>query len=112
MADWQFERVAGPFKGATEGPVWNGTAILFSVPAENRILSFNPRDGSVAEFRRFTNRTKGLARSPDGLIYGCQAGSRRVVCYNPDGSTSPLAYRLDDHFHKIGRASCRERWTN
>ena len=97
--EWKFELVAGPFKGATEGPVWDGKNLLFSVPAENLILSYDPLRGAVGEFRKFTNRTKGLARSPDGLIYGCQAGSRRVVCFNPDGSTSPLAYRLADHFH-------------
>ena len=97
--DWKFELVAGPFNGATEGPVWDGKTVLFSVPAENRILSYDPPSGNVTEFRRFTNRTKGLAFSPDGLLYGCQSGSRRVVRFNPDGSTSPLADRLDGHFH-------------
>lgn len=99
MADWQFDLVAGPFKGATEGPVWDRKTVLFSVPAENRILSYDPQSRAVTEFRRFTNRTKGLAFSPDGLLYGCQSGSRRVVRFNPDGSTSPLSYVLDGHFH-------------
>ncbi len=99
MAEWKFDLVAGPFKGATEGPVWDGKKILFSVPLENRILSYDPLSGAIAEFRRFTNRTKGLAFSSDGLLYGCQSGSRRVVCFNSEGSTSPLAYRLGDHFH-------------
>jgi gluconolactonase len=99
MVEWNFERVAGPVKGATEGPSWDGKRLLFSVPAENRILSYDPLSGAVAEFRRFTNRTTGLAFAPAGLLYGCQSGSRRVVCFNPDGSTSPLAYRLGDHFH-------------
>ena len=99
MTDWKFEVVAGPFKGATEGPVWDGKKVLFSVPSENRILSYDPLSNAIAEFRRFTNRTKGLAFSSNGLLYGCQSGSRRVVCFNPEGSTSPLAYRLGDHFH-------------
>jgi gluconolactonase len=97
-AEWKFELVAGPFNGATEGPVWDGKAVLFSVPAQSRILSYDPLSGNVTEFRRFTNRTKGLAFSPDGF-YGCQSGSRRVVRFNPDGSTSPLADRLDGRFH-------------
>ena len=99
MADWKFDLVAGPFKGATEGPVWDGKRILFSAPAENRILSYDPLSGAIAEFRRFTNRTKGLAVSSDGLLYGCQSGSRRVVRFDSEGSTSPLAYRLGDRFH-------------
>lgn len=97
--EWKFELVAGPFKGATEGPAWDGKKLLFSLPAENRILGYDPLSGAVTYFRKFTNRTKGLAFSADGLLYGCQAGSRRVVCFNADGSTSPLAYRVDDHFH-------------
>src|SRR5262249_62010812 len=96
--EWKFELVAGPFKGATEGPVWDGKAILFSVPAENRILRYDPLSGAATDFRKYTNRTKGLAFAPDGLLYGCQSGSRRGVRFNPDGSTLPLAHCLDGRF--------------
>ena len=27
--DWEFELLAGPFGGTTEGPAWDGTALLF-----------------------------------------------------------------------------------
>jgi hypothetical protein len=27
--EWKFELVAGPFKGATEGPVWDGKALPY-----------------------------------------------------------------------------------
>jgi gluconolactonase len=97
--DWKFELVAGPFNGATEGPVWDGKTILFSAPEENRILRYDPLSGAITVFRKYSNRTKGLAFAPDGLLYGCQSGSRRVVCFNPDGSIAPLAYSLDGHFH-------------
>src|SRR5439155_22059397 len=97
--DWKFELVAGPFNGATEGPVWDGKAVLFSVPAQSRILSYDPLSGNVTEFRKYTNRTKGLAFSPDGLLYGCQSRPRRVARFHPDCSTSLRADRLDGHIH-------------
>ncbi|MFQ5878805.1 MAG: SMP-30/gluconolactonase/LRE family protein, partial [Dehalococcoidia bacterium] len=65
----------------------------------SRILRHDPRSGETTDFRRYTNRTNGLAFSADGQLYGCQGGSRRIVRFNADGSTSLLEYRLDGHFH-------------
>src|SRR5882672_10591614 len=73
--EWKFELVAGPFKGATEGLAWDGKAILFSAPAENRILRYDPLSGAVTDFRKYTNRTKGLAFAPNNLLYNYQNNS-------------------------------------
>lgn len=102
---WDYELVAGPYGSPTDGPVWDGEALLFSslpLPANtinNRILRYDPQSGAVTDFRRWTNRVVGLAFSADGILYGCQSGARRVVRFNRDGSTSPLAYRVDGKFH-------------
>jgi len=77
--DWKFELIAGPFNGATEGPVWDGKTVLFSVPVESRILSYEPPSGNVTEFRKYTNRDQRasvLPRSPalwlpEWLAAGC-----------------------------------------
>jgi hypothetical protein len=53
-------------------------AIVFRT-AENRILRYDPLSSAVW-FRKYTNRIKGCL--PDGLLYGCQSGSRRVVRFN------------------------------
>jgi gluconolactonase len=97
--DWAFELVAGPYGGTTEGPAWDGEALLFTHIPESRILRYDPQSGAVTEFRKYTNRTNGLAFSADGHLYGCQSGSRRIVRFNSGGSTSVLADRLDGHFH-------------
>jgi gluconolactonase len=94
---WKFEQVAGPYKGSIDGVVWDGDAVLFSVPAENTIYRYDA-SGNTTVFRAYTSRTRGLALDADGNLYGCQAGSRRVACFNRDGSTTPLEYRLDGHF--------------
>ncbi len=102
---WDYELVAGPYGSPTDGPVWDGEALLFTslpLPAntiDNRILRYDPQGGAVTDFRRWTNRVVGLAFSADGILYGCQSGARRVVRFNRDGSTTPLAYRVDGKFH-------------
>ena len=102
--DWNFELVAGPYGSPTDGPVWDGESMLFTRmydPAnsiENRILRYNPQSGEVTDFRSWTNRTAGLTIA-DGILYGCQSGSRRVIRFNADGSASPLAHKVDGKYH-------------
>jgi gluconolactonase len=95
---WEFEPVAGSYKGSIDGLAWDGQAFLFSVPVENAIYRYDPRGGAVTLFRAYTSRTRGIALDADGNLYGCQAGSRRVARFNTDGSTSPMEYHLDGHF--------------
>ena len=102
---WDFQRVAGPYGTPTDGPVWDGEALLFTQltfpfnVADNRILRYSPATGEVSDFRRWTNRTCGLAFSRSGDLYGAQSGGRRLVRFNADGSTSPLAHKLDGVYH-------------
>ena len=102
---WDFQRVAGPYGTPTDGPVWDGEALLFTQltfpfnAANNRILRYDPSTGAVSDFRRWTNRTCGLAHSRSGVLYGAQSGGRRLVRFNADGSTSPLAHKLDGTYH-------------
>ncbi len=102
---WEFQRVAGTYGSPADGPVWDGAALLFTQltypfnAANNRILSYDPSTGAVSDFRRWTNRTCGLAFSQSGVLYGAQSGGRRLVRFNADGSTSPLAHKLDGVYH-------------
>ena len=104
-----FQRVAGPYGSPIDGPVWDGEALLFTQltfpfnAANNRILRYDPSTGVVTDFRRWTNRTSGLAFSRSGVLYGAQSGGRRLVRFNADGSTSPLAHKLDGIFHNQPR---------
>jgi sugar lactone lactonase YvrE len=87
---WTFERVAGPFDGHTGGLVWDGHAVVFSAVLESKLYRYEPASGATKPIRVFTNRTNGLALSPEGNIYGCQEGSRRVIEMQRDGSAVPL----------------------
>lgn len=96
---WKFELVAGPYQGPTGGLAWDGKSMLFSAVDEGRILRFHPNTGAADEFRRYTNRTNGIAFGPDGILYGCQEGGRRVIQFLPDGSAVPTANQLAGRYH-------------
>ncbi len=90
---WGFERVAGPF-ALTEGPAWDGNAVLFTDIPNNRIMRYRPSSGQCTEYQTATDHANGLMLDRDGRLYACEEGTRRVVRYNSDGSRSVLA----DHF--------------
>lgn len=98
---WKFELVAGPYSGATGGLAWDGSAMLFSAVAEERILRFDAKTRSAQEYRRYTFRTNGLAIGPNGELYGGQEGGRRVIQFLPNGITTPTACQIDGLYHNF-----------
>lgn len=96
---WNFEKVAGPFKGRTGGLAWDGAGMLFSAVGEERVLRFDPKTGKADEFRRYTGRVNGLAIAADGTVYGAQEGGRRVVRFLKDGSTASAPDLLEGRHH-------------
>lgn len=96
---WDFELVAGPTGGLTDGLVWDGQALIYADMGSSAIQRYDPTTNRVTVLRPFWTRMKGLALGPDGMLYGCQSGSRRLVRFNQDGSASPLQARLDGQMH-------------
>lgn len=107
---WRFEKVAGPFLEKSEnilwhaphetnGPVWDGEALLFAAVGENRILRYHPTTGKVAEYRNYTVAVKGLALDGKGELYVSQSGARRIARLGRDGSTHMLADRFEGSLH-------------
>ena len=96
---WEFEKVAGPYQGRTGGIAWDGSGMLFSAVAEERIMRYDPATGKTDLFRAYTGRTNGLALAKDGTVFGAQEGGRRVVHFLKDGSTAPTSDLLDGKHH-------------
>lgn len=96
---WNFELVAGPCKGRTGGLLWDGSGMLFSAVAEERVLRYDPATGKADVFRNYTGRVNGLALAKDGTVYGAQEGGRRVVHFRKDGSTGAMPDLLDGQHH-------------
>ena len=93
--EWRFELLAPLFGGITEGPVWDGEAVLFTHIPAHRIMRYDPRSGTFSEWRGATNHTNGLAHDAEGRLYGCSSGGRSIVRFEPDGGTATIADRVD-----------------
>jgi gluconolactonase len=91
---WRFERLAGPYT-LTEGPAWDGSGLLFSDIMNDRIMRFDPGTNRVDVFRTGTEGGNGLMFDREGRLYGCQQWARRIVRYEPTGSTTTIVDRLD-----------------
>ena len=89
--NWEFVLIDGPYGGTTEGPAWDGSGLLFTHIPGSRIMRYDPRSRSSTVFRSDTNWANGLMLDPEGRLYACEGGARRVVRYEPDGGTSVLA---------------------
>lgn len=96
---WQFEPIGTACESALGGVAWVDKVVLYSAPEEGRILAYDPASNAVTEFRRYTNRTDGLACAPDGSVYGAQQGGRRIVHFTHDGATPVMPHLLDGHYH-------------
>jgi gluconolactonase len=97
---WEFELVAGPFGGTAEGPVWDGEAVLFTHIPASRILRYDPRSGQATEYFTGVNHVNGLCFGPQGDLYGCQQGGRRIVRFEKDRKTiTSLSHLLDGKRH-------------
>ncbi len=91
---WEWELLAGP-AAITEGPVWDGKALLFTAIAENEIRRYDPAIGVISVAYRDSGAANGLAFGPDGALYACAGGARAVVRYGADGAKETLVDRFE-----------------
>ena len=106
--DHKLERIAAGF-AFTEGPVWDGSSLLFSDLPKNRIARWRelsegpevttfrypsgfPLDGVGASEQPGSN---GLTFNREGRLLACEHGNRRVSRTEADGTVVPLAERWD-----------------
>jgi len=97
--NWVFELVAGPYGGTSEGPAWDGQAMLFTDIPNSRIMRYDPESGQCSEYRTGTNGTNGLMFDAEGSLYGCSGGGRCILRFDPDGISAALPHNLNGSRH-------------
>jgi gluconolactonase len=75
----------------TEGPAVDREGNVFFTDIPNNRIHKIGRDGKVSVFQEDTGGANGLMFGPDGRLYACQNGRRRIVAYGPDGTESVVA---------------------
>ena len=88
---WNFTNVNGPYGGTTEGPVWDGGALLFTFIPAGYIMRYDPAARASSIYKDGTNNANGLALDASGALLACEGGGRRVVRYEADGNATVLA---------------------
>jgi gluconolactonase len=97
--NWTFESLYGPTGRALGALAWDGKAMLASDVMDLKILAFVEGSAEPSVYKKWTNRINGIAFGPDGLLYGCQEGSRRVVQYAESGALRVTGMMLDGNQH-------------
>lgn len=86
--DW--ELVAEGFE-FTEGPAVDGRGNLFFTDVRgNRIYRLDA-EGTLRVFVENSDATNGLMFGPDGRLYGCQNGKKRIVAFDAKGNATTIA---------------------
>jgi gluconolactonase len=76
-----------------EGPAWNGAGryLVWSDLPNNRQMRWLEEDGHVSVFRSPSEYSNGNTFDFEGRQVSCQHGPRRVVRFEPDGTTTVIA---------------------
>jgi len=85
-----FETVAGPFS-FTEGPVWDGSRIIFTDIPPSRIMAFDPSTDETVVLHEDSGKANGLALDSKGRLYACQDEGRAVIRFEADGTRTVVA---------------------
>jgi gluconolactonase len=76
-----------------EGPAWNGAGryLVWSDLPNNRQIRWLEEDGHTSVFRSPSEYSNGNTFDFEGRQLSCQHGLRRVVRFEPDGTTTVIA---------------------
>jgi sugar lactone lactonase YvrE len=81
----------------TEGPAANAKGEVFFTDIPNNRIHKIGLDGKVSTFKEDTGSANGLMFGPDGKLYACQNGRKRIVAYDMDGKETVVAEGLDSN---------------
>jgi gluconolactonase len=88
--DSEWEMVSQGHK-FTEGPAVDRDGNVFFTDIPNNRIHKIDGSGKVTVFKEDSGGANGLMFGPDGRLYACQNGRKRIVAYAPDGAETAIA---------------------
>ena len=94
---WEWELIA-EHGSLTEGPTWDGSALLYNECYASTTFRWDPKTGESAVWRTGTNQANGMKFDRSGRLFACEGGGNRVVeidVSNPGSDATVIADSLD-----------------
>jgi gluconolactonase len=92
--DWELVSQGHKF---TEGPAVDAKGNVFFSDIPNNRIQRIALDGKVTVFKEDSGGANGLMFGPDGRLYACQNGRKRIVAWSRDGKESVLAENVQSN---------------
>jgi gluconolactonase len=78
VTEWHWEEIA-KHSGLTEGPVWDGSALLYNECAAHTTYRWDPDTGKSTVWRSKTGAANGMVFDRSGNLYACEGDAHRVT---------------------------------
>ena len=76
--DWEWEQI-GDHGSITEGPVWDGSGLIYSQVAASKAWRWDATTGETNVWRANTNNANGMQFDRGGRLFACEGGGNGVV---------------------------------
>ena len=78
MPNWKWTQIAD-HDTLTEGPVWDGSGLLYNEVAKSTTFKWNPKNDETAIWRTNTSKANGMVFDRQGQLFVCEGGAHRVT---------------------------------
>ena len=87
---WKFEEIKRSNGNLTEGPVWDGSGLIFTDGKSNSLLRFDPAKNSIDIYFEGTMGPNGLNFNSNTELFGCEQKGRKIVKYSNENIENSL----------------------
>jgi gluconolactonase len=81
--NWKWEQIAS-HANLTEGPIWDGSALLYNECAANTTYRWDPKTGESSVWRSNTGAANGMVFDRTGELWVCEGDAHRVTKLNKE----------------------------